>query len=248
MLPRERRKIPETRIGKPFVKKQCWKMWGGHRQTTLVWHESRNIDRFLANEKQRGLYSQPYEQELTKLHTSDHRMVCTTRLNLTAWGTHSPTEQEGQTEKAEEERLRLPLTTEETATLRQQLDSAYTPEMEEKIREAIHSIIEAPTLKAKRKKIDQAGATVANTLSITRDAAMRSSNLPKKGPPHMRMHGLHLPKVLRKTRDKHLQERNRCRENIASWRRDIREREGKGDTESTEEFLNRTEEMREWER
>ena len=175
-------------------------------------------------------------------------MVCTTRLDLTAWGTHSPTAQEGKTEKVEEERLRLPLTTEETATLRQQLDSTYTPEMEGKIREAIHSIIEAPTLKAKRKKIDQAGAAVANTLGINRDAAMRSSNLPKKGPPQKTVHGLHLPKVLRKTRDKHLQERNRCRENIASWRRDIREREEKGGTESTEEFLNRTEEMREWER
>ncbi|KAK3289124.1 hypothetical protein CYMTET_3430 [Cymbomonas tetramitiformis] len=104
---------------------------GGTRETTLTWHRQRNIDRMLASKAEMRHYKQPTEGELTELHTSDHKMVCTTQLDLKAWGTHRPTAQKQQNAKAD--RPRLPLTEAEGTTLRQALDTAYTRELQDEM-------------------------------------------------------------------------------------------------------------------
>ncbi|KAK3289123.1 hypothetical protein CYMTET_3429 [Cymbomonas tetramitiformis] len=77
---------------------------------------------------------------------------------------------------------------------------------------------------------------------------MLNTNLPKQAAPPEQQHGLHLPKTLRKERDGHLRERNRCRENIELWKKGIETREGAIEEVRTKNFDDRTEEMREWER
>ncbi|KAK3283602.1 hypothetical protein CYMTET_8690 [Cymbomonas tetramitiformis] len=218
---------------------------GGDRQTTLNWHQHRNIDRMLSRGEEHPLYSQLTEDELTSLHTSDHKMICATRMDLKAWGTHHPTTQ--RQERGQEERLKLPLSEEETSTLKRLLDAAYTWAQEEEIREAIRMIGESTTGRHKRGAIDGAGEVVVRILRSAKAAVMQDANLPKKAVPPKQGHGLHLPKTLRKARDGHLKERNRCRENIASWKKEIAERELKGEGERTEEFDKRTSDMREWE-
>eukprot|EP00854_Cymbomonas_tetramitiformis_P001377 gene1377-biopygen1224 len=198
----------------------------------------------LASGAEQKHYTQPTEGELTELHTSDHKMICTTRLDLKAWGTHCPTAQLQRRAKAD--RLRLPLTEKEGATLRQVLDTAYTRELQDKLQEAINSIKMSATIRHKRKAIDYAGEVVA-ILGAARDEAVLNTNLPKQAAPPAEQHGLHLPKTLRKARDGHLRERNRCRENINSWKKDIEARECAAEEVRTTDFDNRTEEMREWE-
>ncbi|KAK3286911.1 hypothetical protein CYMTET_5556 [Cymbomonas tetramitiformis] len=218
---------------------------GGTRETTLTWHKRRNIDRMLASKAELQYYTQPTEGELTELHTSDHKMVCTTQLDLKAWGTHRPTAQKPQHAKAD--RLKLPLTEAEGNTLRQTLDAAYTKELQEEMQEAINGIKTANSTRHRKRAIDYAGGVVAKIMGEARDRAMMDVNLPKQAAAPEQQHGLHLPKTLRKERDGHLKERNRCRENIALWKKDIETREQAAEEVRTEGYDNRTSEMREWE-
>ncbi|KAK3236274.1 hypothetical protein CYMTET_53576 [Cymbomonas tetramitiformis] len=218
---------------------------GGSRETTLTWHSRRNIDRMLASRAEQKYYTQPTEMELTELHTSDHKMICTTQLDLKAWGTHRPAAQLQRRAKAD--RLRLPLTEKEGATLRQVLDTAYTREQQDELREAIGMIKRSTTKRHKRKAIDYAGEVVARILGTAKEEAVQNANLPKPAAPPEETHRLHLPKTLRKERDGHLRERNRCRLNISLWKRDIEARESVPEEIRKADFDNRTEEMREWE-
>ncbi|KAK3260789.1 hypothetical protein CYMTET_30268 [Cymbomonas tetramitiformis] len=216
---------------------------GGARETTLTWHNRRNMDRVLASGAEQELhYTQPTEGELTELHTSDHKMICTTRLDLKAWGTHCPTAQLQRRAKAD--RLRLPLTEKEGVTLRQVLDMAYTRELQDELQEAIDSIKISTTIRHKRKATVRG---VAKILGTARDEAVLNTNLPQQAAPPVEKHGLHLPKTLRKERDGHLMERNRCRLNISLWEKDIEARECVAEEVRTKGFNNRTEEMRAWE-
>ncbi|KAK3289200.1 hypothetical protein CYMTET_3361 [Cymbomonas tetramitiformis] len=218
---------------------------GGTRETTLTWHERRNIDRMLASKAELQYYTQPTAGELTELHMSDHKMVCTTQLDLKAWGTHRPTAQKPQ--HAKTDRLKLPLTEAEGNTLRQTLDAAYTKELQDEMQEAINGIKTATSTRHRKRAIDYAGGVVARIMGKARDRAMMDVNLPKQAAAPEQQHGLHLPKTLRKERDGHLKERNRCRENIASWKKDIEAREQVTEEVRTEDFDNRTSEMRKWE-
>ncbi|KAK3272969.1 hypothetical protein CYMTET_18760, partial [Cymbomonas tetramitiformis] len=116
----------------------CLKDVRGTRETTLQWHQQRNIDRMLASGAEQQLYTQPNDEELTELYASDHKMICSTQLDLKAWGTHRPTAQ--QQKKTKVDRLQLPLTETETETLRQTLDAACTKELQDELQEAIYSI------------------------------------------------------------------------------------------------------------
>ncbi|KAK3262780.1 hypothetical protein CYMTET_28382 [Cymbomonas tetramitiformis] len=196
---------------------------GGTRETALNWHKQRNIDRMLAGGAEQERYTQPTEGELTELHSSDHKMICATRLDLKAWGTHCPTAQ--QQRRAKADRLRLPLTETEGATLRQVLDTAYTRKLQDELQETINSVKTSATIRRKRRTIDYAGEVVAKILGAARDEAVLNTNLPKQAALPAEQHGLHLPETLRKARDGHLRERNRCRENINSWGKDIEARE-----------------------
>ncbi|KAK3264600.1 hypothetical protein CYMTET_26673 [Cymbomonas tetramitiformis] len=218
---------------------------GGTRETTLTWHERRNIDRMLASKAELQYYTQPTAGELTELHTSDHKMVCTTQLDLKAWGTHRPTTQKPQ--HAKTDRLKLPLTEAEGNTLRQTLDAAYTKELQDEMQEAINGIKTATSTRHRKRAIDYAGGVVARIMGEARDRAMMDVNLPKQAAAPEQQHGLHLPKTLRKERDGHLKERNRCRENIALWKKDIETREQVTEEVRTEDFDNRTSEMKKWE-
>ncbi|KAK3247699.1 hypothetical protein CYMTET_42808 [Cymbomonas tetramitiformis] len=162
----------------------------------------------LASEEEHSLYSQLTGGELTNLHTSDHMMICATQMNLKSWGTHHPTKQ--WQERSKEERLKLPLSEDETSTLKRLLDAAYTWAQDEEIREAISTIMEDTMEQHKRKAIDHAGEVVVRILRNAKDVAMEDANLPKKTAPPKQEHGLHLPKTIRKARDGHLKERNRC--------------------------------------
>ncbi|KAK3254052.1 hypothetical protein CYMTET_36714 [Cymbomonas tetramitiformis] len=91
-------------------------------------------------------------------------------------------------------------------------------------------------------------ALVCGDLNATTGKPMNSRDRDRnKAAPPAEQHGLHLPKTLRKARDGHLRERNRCRENIGSWKKDIEARECATEEVRTTDFDNGTEEMREWE-
>ncbi|KAK3236172.1 hypothetical protein CYMTET_53672 [Cymbomonas tetramitiformis] len=218
---------------------------GGTRETTLTWHNRRNIDRMLASRAEQKYYTQPTQRELTEFHTSDHKMICTAQMDLKAWGTHRPTAQLQRRAKAD--RLRLPLTEKEGATLRQVLDTAYTRELQDELQDAIDMIKMSTTKGHKRKTINYAGEVVARILGTAKEEAVQNTNLPKSAAPPEEKHRLHLPKTLRKERDGHLRERNRCMLNMSLWKKDIEARECVPEETRKADFDNRTEEMREWE-
>ncbi|KAK3273251.1 hypothetical protein CYMTET_18497 [Cymbomonas tetramitiformis] len=199
---------------------------GGKRNTTLRRYDNRNIDRWITLSEDEGKHSTLNEGELTKHHASDHKMIATTRLDLFKCDTHLPRWEDEETRVSQ--RLDLPLTETQITALRRHLESGYFAERMG-LERTIEQLKSAKT-QEKWGAIDRAREEMANALKRMAREAMRNGEsqqeliLKGKGKPETKEEamgkGLRLPKMVRKSRDAHLQKAEGYREQIKEMRDD----------------------------
>ncbi|KAK3284980.1 hypothetical protein CYMTET_7399 [Cymbomonas tetramitiformis] len=171
---------------------------GGTRDTTLKWHDSRNIDRLLTKAHHESLCEGHCGQEFTE-HLSDHRMVCATMVQLGRWGTHKP--EVRPMEKEDQMRLQLPLNDAQTARLREHLDSSYTLEQESKLEGLLRKV---QTEQGGREAINEAGGWVADVLKGMQSTAVNLQELPTTMYKWTEKKPFYLPKTIRRKRNHHI--------------------------------------------
>ncbi|KAK3233665.1 hypothetical protein CYMTET_56057 [Cymbomonas tetramitiformis] len=133
---------------------------GGKRKTTLRRYDDCDIDRWITLSEDENKHNTLNERELTTRHTSDHRMIATTTLDLYKCNTHLPRWEDEETRGRS--RLDLPLTETQVTTLRRHLESGYFKERMG-LERAVEQLKSAKVQK-KREAIDRAGEDVASAL------------------------------------------------------------------------------------